>query len=67
MSLISIIIVSRFFTADGEFLATWGSQGSEKGQFEFVNDVAVDAQGYIYVVDSGNHRIQKFSPLSLVQ
>ncbi|MGH7731850.1 MAG: hypothetical protein ACRENJ_11445 [Candidatus Eiseniibacteriota bacterium] len=24
--------------------------------------MAVDAGGYVYVADTGNHRIQKFSP-----
>ena len=39
---------------------TWGSQGSGDGQFFNPKGVAVDKAGYIYVVDSGNHRIQKF-------
>lgn len=30
------------------------------GQLKEPNDVAVDADGYIYVADTGNHRIQKF-------
>ncbi len=32
------------------------------GQFDGPTDVAVDAAGNVYVVDSGNHRIQKFDP-----
>lgn len=30
------------------------------GQFDGPTDVAVDAAGNVYVVDSGNHRVQKF-------
>ncbi|MCX8103419.1 MAG: hypothetical protein N3E42_03120, partial [Candidatus Bipolaricaulota bacterium] len=30
------------------------------GQFNGPTDIAIDPTGYIYVVDSGNHRIQKF-------
>jgi uncharacterized repeat protein (TIGR01451 family) len=46
-----------------------GSRGSGPGEFYRVQDVAVDASGRIYVVDSSsfpdehdNHRIQVFSP-----
>ncbi|MGB9940270.1 PKD domain-containing protein [Methanosarcina sp.] len=37
-----------------------GSQGSGDGQFNSPNDIAVDSSDNVYVVDSGNHRIQKF-------
>lgn len=39
---------------------TWGSQGSGDGQFFNPKGIAVDKAGYIYMVDSGNHRVQKF-------
>jgi len=41
-------------------ILTWGSQGTGDGQFQDPRDVAVDKEGNVYVVDSGNHRIQKF-------
>jgi DNA-binding beta-propeller fold protein YncE len=50
------------FTADGAFLYTWGTKGSGNGQFNDPKGIAVDPQGYIYVADTANHRIQKFGP-----
>ena len=38
----------------------WGSKGSEPGQFDMPNSVAVDAQGNVYVADLNNKRIQVF-------
>jgi len=43
-----------------EAVKTWGTQGSGEGQFANPRGVGVDAAGYVYVADSGNHRIQKF-------
>jgi DNA-binding beta-propeller fold protein YncE len=42
------------------FLATWGSDGAAEGQFNAPNGVTVDEAGNIYVVDTGNDRVQKF-------
>jgi hypothetical protein len=61
---------SRFqiFAPDGTFLETWGTEGSEGGQFDFplggygYGTVVWDAEGNFYVTDSGNYRIQKFGP-----
>jgi predicted membrane-bound mannosyltransferase/DNA-binding beta-propeller fold protein YncE len=38
-----------------------GGQGKSNGQFESPKNVALDAQGNLYVADSDNHRIQKFA------
>jgi len=48
------------FDKDGKFLKQWGSTGVETGQFTGVKSLAVDAQGNVYVADSGNRRIQVF-------
>jgi DNA-binding beta-propeller fold protein YncE len=49
----------------------WGRAGSEPGQFDFgggltsddhAGSIAVDDDGFIYVADVGNRRIQKFAP-----
>ena len=39
-----------------------GSKGSENGQFRTPHSLAVDRFGNIYVGDTGNKRIEKFSP-----
>jgi len=49
------------FDSNGNFLGKWGTQGTGDGQFTTPTDVAVDSFGDIYVTDTGNHRIQKFT------
>ncbi len=39
-----------------------GAPGAEPGQFQRPRDMAVGADGSLYVVDSDNHRIQHLSP-----
>ena len=39
-----------------------GGKGAEKGQFDSPTGIAVDGNGNILVADTGNGRIEKFSP-----
>ena len=46
--------------ANGTFLRSWGSFGSEPGSFDTPHSIALDARGRVYVADRGNSRIQRF-------
>jgi hypothetical protein len=48
------------FDKDGHFIKSWGSRGSDPGQFNALHGIALDAQGNVYVADAGNKRIQVF-------
>jgi sugar lactone lactonase YvrE len=48
------------FNKDGEFLTKWGKKGTGDGEFDLVHDVALDAQGRLYVADRNNRRVQIF-------
>ena len=56
------------FSPDGELLNNWGSfsgaapEAAQDGAFNEPWGVAVGPDGSVYVADTWNHRIQKFSP-----
>jgi hypothetical protein len=48
------------FDKEGHFIKSWGFRGSDPGQFSAMRGIVLDAQGNVYVADSGNKRIQVF-------
>ena len=62
----------QIIAPDGTYRETWGTPGSGDGQFDFLSthrpmvvaygDIAFDADGNLYVADTGNFRVQKFAP-----
>jgi DNA-binding beta-propeller fold protein YncE len=48
------------FDKNGKFVKSWGSRGVAPGQFNTPRGIVIDAQGLVYVADSGNRRIQVF-------
>jgi DNA-binding beta-propeller fold protein YncE len=47
------------------YLREFGSPGGGNGQFNVPDGVALDALGNVYVADSFNNRVQKFTPYGI--
>jgi tripartite motif-containing protein 71 len=45
---------------DGTFIAMWGENGNGENQLNYPTDVAMYCNGWVFVVDSLNYRLQKF-------
>jgi DNA-binding beta-propeller fold protein YncE len=48
------------FDKKGNWVKSWGSRGTQQGQFNTPHNIAADREGSIYVADRGNRRIQVF-------
>jgi DNA-binding beta-propeller fold protein YncE len=48
-------------TLEGVFVSKWGTYGAGDGELDWPYGVAVAPDGSVYVADTNNHRIQKFS------
>lgn len=48
------------YSPDGKYLFSWGTCGSDPGEFNLPHKITCDADGWVYVVDRENHRIQVF-------
>ena len=50
------------YARDGRLLFSWGEAGTLPGQFNIVHNICCDAEGWVYVADRENHRVQVFGP-----
>ena len=48
------------FSPDGRLLMSWGGPGTDPGEFNIAHNITCDADGWVYVADRENHRVQVF-------
>ncbi|MBO9126367.1 MULTISPECIES: peptidyl-alpha-hydroxyglycine alpha-amidating lyase family protein [unclassified Rhizobium] len=48
------------FSPDGRHLLSWGEPGTSEGQFNIPHNITCDGDGWVYVADRENHRVQVF-------
>jgi DNA-binding beta-propeller fold protein YncE len=48
------------YSPEGKWLLSWGGVGSAPGQFRTPHNICCDSDGWVYVADRENHRIQVF-------
>ncbi len=53
-----VVVLDR---TSGELRYTFGGPGAEPGQFKIPNSIAVDTEGFLYISDTHNWRIQKLT------
>jgi DNA-binding beta-propeller fold protein YncE len=49
------------YSPDGKLLFSWGEPGTDPGQFNIAHNICCDADGWVYVADRENHRVQVFN------
>jgi len=56
-----LLLSSPLLAGTPTFLFDFGVPGSGDGQFDFPRRLAVDPNGFVFVADRNNNRIQKFA------
>ncbi|MFL2763602.1 MAG: peptidyl-alpha-hydroxyglycine alpha-amidating lyase family protein [Dehalococcoidia bacterium] len=49
------------YSSNGKLILSWGESGTGPGQFNIVHNIAVDSQGWVYIADRENQRVQVFN------
>ena len=50
------------YSPDGRYMLSWGESGTDEGQFSVPHNIVTDRDGWVYVADRENQRIQVFDP-----
>ena len=48
------------YTPDGKLIKSWGAPGVDPGEFNVAHNICSDDDGWIFVADRENHRVQVF-------
>src|SRR5246127_1393030 len=48
------------YAPDGKLQMSWGGPGTGEGEFNIVHNICCDADGWVYIADRENHRVQLF-------
>jgi DNA-binding beta-propeller fold protein YncE len=48
------------YSPDGKLLLSWGRPGTDPGEFNLPHNITCDAEGWVYVADRENLRVQVF-------
>src|SRR6267154_3429553 len=48
------------YTPDGKLQKSWGEPGTDPGQFNIAHNICCDPEGWVYLADRENHRVQVF-------
>jgi DNA-binding beta-propeller fold protein YncE len=48
------------YAPDGKVIASWGGSGCGPGEFNLPHNICCDGDGWVYVADRENHRVQVF-------
>jgi len=48
------------YSAGGKHILSWGEVGSDPGEFNIPHNIVTDPEGWVYVADRENHRVQVF-------
>ncbi|XP_070543754.1 tripartite motif-containing protein 3-like [Ptychodera flava] len=50
----------QVFDAEGQYLYSFGSEGSGDNQMRYPTGIALDCDGNVYVCDNGNNKVMKY-------
>ena len=56
----AVVDTNVLLSPDGKLLMSWGEPGPDPGQFNIPHNICCDPDGWVYVADRENHRVQVF-------